>query len=170
MLSLWAANRERRAADGVATSSSFGGFDGFSGVERSVHPRPALRSSHEIKRNTGFGYVSPTDGTRISGDFDQAIRCTAPESAVEVPTNTCSICGSTCPNPVGRRITPLNWFQIRFYGYLQIAVRYGLLTTPMTPSVVARVASVIVRSPLLAVCPPADYRSPSPAHTAALFT
>ena len=36
--------------------------------------RPDLRGNHEMKRNTGVGDVSPTDGTRISGDFDHTIR------------------------------------------------------------------------------------------------
>ena len=52
---------------------------------------PDLRGNHEIKRNTGFGYVSPTDGTRISGDFDHTIGALRPSSENEVPTNTCSI-------------------------------------------------------------------------------
>ena len=52
-----------------------------------------LRGNHEIKRNKGFGYVSPTDGTRIGGDFDHTIGALRPSSENEVPTYTCSICG-----------------------------------------------------------------------------
>ena len=58
-----------------------------------VHFCVNLRGNHEIKRNKGFGDVSPTDGTRISGDLDHTIRGRAPSSENEVRTNTCSIRG-----------------------------------------------------------------------------
>ena len=53
--------------------------------------RPDLRGKHRVERITMFGYVSPTDGTRISRDFDHTIGALRPSSENEVPTNTCSI-------------------------------------------------------------------------------
>ena len=66
----------------------------------------------------GFGDVSPADGTRISGDLDQAIRRRSPSSENEVPTNTCLIRGH--PNVVGRTT--------RFHAELGFLMRFFLLT------------------------------------------
>ena len=52
---------------------------------------PDLPGNHRVERITTFGYLSPTDGTCIGGDLDQAIRRRSPSSENEVPTNTCSI-------------------------------------------------------------------------------
>ena len=57
--------------------------------------RPDLRGNHEMKRITTFGYLCPTDGTRINGDFDHTIGGLAPSSENEVTINK-------YPNVVGR--------------------------------------------------------------------
>ena len=68
-------------------------------VDKSRPPTPPPSALDRIcLANTGesakgFGDVSPTDGTRISGDFDHTIRALRPSSENEVPTNTCSIRG-----------------------------------------------------------------------------